>query len=920
MTKSVLRKSLSITTALSIGLVTFSSAAAQVWQDVEGQSPYNKKAKSLSLSSQVIPINKARQLKLDQNQLDYQLRLAPSEVYGQSNTLLDIPLPNGDTARYRLYNSPIMAPALAEKHPTIQTFRIVDSENPYNTGRVDVGPNGFHGMLDHDGDTIFIDPIGTSNTYQSYYKADYVNETGPNQKEFECNVKDHNHSKLNSKPVQYRQKTVSFGSELRTYRLAVAATGEFTAFHGGTKEKALAALVTGINRVNQIYEQDLAIKLELVADNDKIIHIDANSDPYTPDEEIDQVSDDINGKIGVDNYDIGHVVSGGGAGGLAGFGVVCSNSKAEGMTGSDSPVNDPFYIDYVAHEIGHQFEANHTFNGAAGSCGGNRAGEAAYEPGSGSTIMGYASLCDDEDLQSNSDAYFHIHSINEMRAFIENPSTGGSCGVVKQLGNSAPKAQAGQDGHIPKETPFVLTGSASDNDGNDKLSYVWEQYDLGAETNGQASYKDDGKRPLFRSFSPTANPTRSFPQISNVLSGTSNFAEALPTTSRDLNFRFTVRDGKGGVTSDDRVLKVDANSGPFKVTAPSTETWNAGSVQTVSWDVANTDRAPINCANVDISFSTDGGKSFGTTLINSAPNNGTAQITVPDSNTSSGRIRVKCANQPFFNVNSGAISVQAGSGGGGGGGGSTNTPPTAIADSYSVNQDSGTTDFAVLDNDNDADNDTLTITSVSDISDGGNVTVSDKSIQYQPATGFSGTETFTYTVSDGKGGAASALVTVTVKANTTTNNSPVAQNDTFSIDQDSDFTRLPVLDNDSDPDNDEITLRTVDVPDQGGEAEIDGNFIDYRPALGFSGTETFSYEIEDGKGGVSKAKVSISIKSSSSGTTSGNTTPAPTSTPLVAPVSGGGGGGGSLGLFSLLLLGLGRLFRRREDSHSSISA
>jgi len=340
------------------------------------------------------------------------------------------------------------------------------------------------------------------------------------------------------------------------------------------------------------------------------------------------------------------------------------------MSGSPTPAGDAFFVDYVAHEIGHQFGADHTFNGTSDSCGaGTRVATNAYEPGSGSTIMAYAGICGEEDLQANSDPYFHSASIEQMRAHM---ATVASCGTPQPLDNRTPEANAGDDVVIPANTPFVLKGAGSDPD-NDPLLYSWEQIDLGTESSSVATMIDDGTRPLFRSVLPTPSAERMLPALSSLLSGTLAIGEAWPTTNRDLNFRLTVRDGKGGVASDEMKVQVVDTGSAFRITSPFYGVaLSPGSALAVSWDVAATDQAPISCSKVDLFISQNEGVSW-TTLAAGQPNNGTATVTLPVDLSSSVRLKVACSDNRFFAISTlklpldqnGSGSANSGSGGGG---------------------------------------------------------------------------------------------------------------------------------------------------------------------------------------------------------------------------------------------------------------
>ncbi len=360
--------------------------------------------------------------------------------------------------------------------------------------------------------------------------------------------------------------------------------------------------------------------------------------------------------IGSANYDIGHVFSTGG-GGVASLGVPCRvTSKARGVTGLSNPIGDPFYVDYVAHEMGHQWGANHTFNTSTSGCVSQRSASTAYEPGSGSTIMAYAGICSPHNIQNYSDDYFHGVSLDEIIAY-STLGSGNSCAAVTATGNTPPTVEAGPSYTIPGSTPFVLTGAATDPNGDD-LTYCWEQFDLGPAGHPNSP---SGNAPIFRSFDPVTSPTRSFPTNSDLVNNTQSLGEILPTSDRTLHFRLTVRDNRpngGGVADDSTTVEVEAGAGPFLVTAPNTAvTWNGSGPHTVTWDVAGTDVAPVSCVAVDILLSIDGGLTFDGVVVQGVANDGSVDVYPATPDTTTARIKVVCSDNIFFDISNVNFSI-----------------------------------------------------------------------------------------------------------------------------------------------------------------------------------------------------------------------------------------------------------------------
>lgn len=579
---------------------------------------------------------------------------------GESAAIL-LPMPDGSFEAFNIVEAPLMHPDLAARYREIKTFSGQGITNPAAAVYLDWTPQGFHGMILSPGKVTYIDPyFKDDNTlYLSYDRADYQ---ASGSEGFSCATEGGEESYyLPSSEMLPIGQNSRATTNMLTYRIAVAATGEYTGYHGGTKPLALAAINTSLNRVRGIYETELSISFTLIANNDLLIYTNGPTDPYTYPPDVINLAENqtnVDNVIGNTNYDVGHLLSTG-SGGVAVLSSVCSSSiKARGMTSTSNPKGDAFDVDFLTHELAHQFGSKHTFNGSTGSCAGaNRNASTAFEPGSGSTIMAYAGVCGAQNLQQNSHAYFHLSSLGEIN-YYTTVGTGSTCPVSAPTGNNIPVVNADPNGvngkYIPISTPFELTASATDADG-DVLTYSWEEWDLGPQG---APSSSNTTGPLFRSFPPSTSGTRTFPTLSNILDNTGSVGEFLPSVTRDLNFNCTARDNRaigGGFDASGIVLHVSNVGGPFAITSHNSSTTVNGNL-TVTWNVANTTASPISCANVDILLSLNGGQTF-SSLLNNTPNDGSQVVTLPNSATGQARIKVKCADNVFFDINNADLRI-----------------------------------------------------------------------------------------------------------------------------------------------------------------------------------------------------------------------------------------------------------------------
>lgn len=657
----------------SIGLLLFLLCFLQVGikaQEMPSSSLFWTDVPELSLTvpekTQVPLPSKFRLLRLDKRRLESVLQQAPPQAGmapRNSPVLLEVPLPDGGFQQFRIVNAPVMHPDLARKFPEINSFAGVGVEDPGAKIYFSYSPLGFTALILKKGEGhVFIEPAHYSDTehYLCYFYRDLELNLP-----FECSVPGAHELGIGAGAPD---AAFAGDCQLRTYRVAIAATAEFTAAAGGVNA-ALANLNAILTTVNGIYINDLSIECQLVANNNQIIFTNAMTDGFTNGNQSTMASENqgiTDGAIGAANYDIGHAVGTNASGGWAGIslqiGNVCTGSKANGGTiFNPVPIPQGFAMAFM-HEWGHQFGANHTFNdNTTGSCtpGQQNAGTA-YEPGSGSTIMSYAGTCGVMDVIGARDQYFHAISLQEIGNYVT-AGAGNGCPVTTPLANNAPTVNA--PGvlvfNLPVSTPFQLTATFNDPDG-DALTFCWEQWNRELIPNPPANTATSG--PVFRSFPPVTSPTRFFPNLPAILAGTATPWEVLPGVARTMDFRVTVRDnanGGGCTDEDDIALEFFANAGPFLVTGPAADAcFAAEGSMTVNWNVAGTDAGDVDCDNVDILLSIDGGLSFPFVLAAGTPNDGMQDVTLPDVLTDEARVLVRCSDNIFFNVSPGDFSIE----------------------------------------------------------------------------------------------------------------------------------------------------------------------------------------------------------------------------------------------------------------------
>jgi subtilisin-like proprotein convertase family protein len=645
-------------------LVCCSSIQAQnqsPWKRIDqaSLSSFDKNYSKSSSSDKVL-------FRLDQEALTQSLAVINSKAANMGSVEISIPNITGGIEKFTVWESSNFEPELQAKYPEIRAYAGRGISDPRASINFSLSPKGIQTMVLRAGSgSEFIEAYPEEPSLYVLFSSKTRNK---GELPFVCSTED---KILNKELTNKTSKIAANNRVFKTLRLALSCTGEYGAYHGGTEAKALAAMNATMNRVNGILNKDLAVRLQIIPNNGLIVYTNADTDPYSDAAQgageqkwSKELQDNLTNKIGNDKYDIGHLFGASGGGGNAGcIGCVCVPPSTVAPNGMGSaftspsdgkPEGDSFDIDFVVHEFGHQLGANHTFSHALEGT------IAQVEPGSGSTIMGYAGITGDYDVQSNSDDYFAYASIKQIQ---DNLNTK-TCPIPTVLANSPPVISAGADYTIPQGSAFILKGAGADVDG-DVLSYTWEQNDSATSSDGAnslaVSTKTDG--PLFRSLYPSGSPIRYMPSYNNVLANklTSKW-ESVSTVARTLRFVLTGRDNvledKAQTNSDTTIITVDGTAGPFAITSQNTDdlSWSQGTSQTITWSV-NASNGIAGSANVNIKLSTDGGLTFPTVLADNTPNDGSHTITVPNIKAKNCRILIEPTANIFYAINSKPFAI-----------------------------------------------------------------------------------------------------------------------------------------------------------------------------------------------------------------------------------------------------------------------
>jgi subtilisin-like proprotein convertase family protein len=644
-------KKLLLFLAIVLSVVQLSAQKNGGWSRTSvAQLPQSAKVRTTDYSE------KEQFFQLNTAQLRQALANANDRNSGLSGVEVSFPNIDGEMEKFIVWENSNMAPELQVQYPDIRAYSGYSVSDKTSTINFSLSPLGVQTMvLRADNNSEFIEAYTKD---RSVYVLFDSKTRLANRLPFKCSTVDQR--MMQDIATDGNVLNRSNDQTYKTMRLALSVVGEYTQYFGGTVAGALAGMNATMTRVNGVLEKDVALHLNMIANNNLLIYTNPNTDPYSAAGPgsggawNDEVQNTITSVIGEANYDIGHLFGADGGGGNAGcIGCVCDSGKGSAFTSPYDaiPAGDNYDIDYVVHEMGHQLGATHTFSNDVESSGSN------VEPGSGSTIMGYAGIVTPANLnvQAHSDAYYVYKSIQQIQVNL----AAKTCPVSVPVANTPPTVSAGADFTIPKGTAFILKGTVTDAEG-DALTYCWEQNNNAPGSQSGANsicYATKTTGPNYRSFSPTTSPNRYMPAFSKVLAGTLTTSwESVNTTARSSRYTLTVRDNNvtGQQTNTDEVLVTTSGTiGPFAVTSQNTTTaWNFGETPTITWDVNNANTLP-GSTNVNIKLSTDGGLTFPYILAADTPNDGSEVVAVPEVAPSLAcRILIEPTGNVYYAVNS----------------------------------------------------------------------------------------------------------------------------------------------------------------------------------------------------------------------------------------------------------------------------
>lgn len=642
-----MKKRILLVCALAAGL---SSLNAQRWEPASQRTSEIRKEVEVQYA-----------YRFDLQSLRNILKDAVETGKGAQAVIVSLPTAEGKIEKFAVFSDPVMEKSMADRYQ-LGSYVGVGVDDPGKYVRFSTAPTEMQSMIIKDGKFQFIEPItADKQVYGVFYKTKRTEADHG----FECTTEEKNFKDIKSLEAFGKKNLSNVGitnrpasTKFRTYRLALSTTGEYTKKFDptGGVTNTVTQMNATITRVNGVFQKDFAIKL-IIQDIPNIIYTDPATDPYTGNLNL-QLQQTLTAQVGNANYDMGHVFNAAGGNGNAGsIGSTCvdpatatSLAKGSAFTQNTNPTGDLFDIDYVAHEMGHQLGGNHTFSHATEGSGVN------VEPGGGTTIMGYAGITQD-NVQANSDAYFHYSSINQILNSLDAKTT---CGTSENItNNTAPTIAALTAYTIPKGTPYYLDASATDAEG-DAIKYTWEQYDSVnnlASISGDSGWGYNAQGSIARSFFGTASGRRYFPSLPLVMAGKLTNKATWETVSyipRILHYAVTARDENAlrpMLVSSETTLTV-GNDGPFKFNGitSSTTLYNNAS-NTITWDVANTNAAPYNASNVKIEYTTDlvNGSAW-TELVASTPNTGSYTVQMPANLTGAIKLKISAIGNVFYAV------------------------------------------------------------------------------------------------------------------------------------------------------------------------------------------------------------------------------------------------------------------------------